>query len=380
MTPSRPGLKSGSLVAGRHGTAFCSRGGRPLSPRGDARVARVQPDARAVRPARTRRPCAGPTSRPAWTSSDLGPDPSWPFGRWFADVGRGGDRSSPTRWSSPPPTPTARPRRGPCSSRGTTAAGCRFFTNLGSAKAAELAGEPAGRRWSSRGTTVARQVRVTGAVVEVDRDEVGGVLRVAGRGTRSWAPGPAPSRRWWPRGLRWTQRWPTRRPASRRRRAGAAGLGRLPGGAGRPGSSGPAAAGRLHDRLRYRRTGEPVTLDASSGSPPERLRRTGPDMQRPAGLGVQGTFPPQARGSGDCLGFAGHEPWRAGDPTASVLHVALAGSHLTRPISTQVFGPPPFRVPHTYVPPRPITTNYAGSVRSAIQVASARPRTRPSES
>ena len=215
------------------------------------------------------------------------------------------------RWR--PSAPTGAPAARTVLLKGYDGRGLRFFTNPGSAKAAELAANPRAALvfpWHAVSPAGAGDRRPS---VELDRDEVDGLLRdpaarlAAGRVGQPAVVGGAA------RGPSWTPRWP--RSAARfpaRAGAGAAGLGRLPGGAGRPGSSGPAGPGGCTTGCA---TGVPDGSDDRAPGPVSASPR-GPGQQRPAGLGAEGTCPAQARGSGDCLGFAGHDD-RAGDPTAS---------------------------------------------------------------
>jgi pyridoxamine 5'-phosphate oxidase len=72
---------------------------------------------------------------------DLGPDPVVAFGRWFADVAAAGV-VEPNAMVLATADVAGAPSARTCSSRGTTVAGLRFFTNRGSAKAVELAANP----------------------------------------------------------------------------------------------------------------------------------------------------------------------------------------------------------------------------------------------
>jgi len=87
------------------------------------------------------------------------------------------------------------------------------------------------------------------------------------------------------------------------------------------------------------------------GRSPPRMRSGArghaPEQQRPAGLRVEGTFPPQPAGRVT----AWDSPALLFEPVIRrrrVLLVALAGSHLTRPKVLTCVGPPPFRVRRRY--------------------------------
>jgi pyridoxamine 5'-phosphate oxidase len=142
--------------------------------------------------------------------------------------------------------------------KGYDGRGLRFFTNLGSAKATELAVNPRAALvfpWHA----VARQVRVAGTVVEVDRDEVEGYFASRPRDSQlgAWASAQStvvPSRAALDAALaEVADRFPDDVPTP----PGWGGYRVVPQSwefwAGR--------AGRLHDRLRYRRTEQGWTIE-----------------------------------------------------------------------------------------------------------------------
>jgi pyridoxamine 5'-phosphate oxidase len=102
--------------------------------------------------------------------ADLGPDPVAAFAGWFAQVsaaGVGEPNAMVLATSGADGAPTART----VLLKGYGDDGVRFFTNLGSAKAADLAADPRCALvfpWHD----VARQVRVTGEAVRLGRDAV----------------------------------------------------------------------------------------------------------------------------------------------------------------------------------------------------------------
>jgi pyridoxamine 5'-phosphate oxidase len=102
--------------------------------------------------------------------ADLGPDPVIAFGRWFAgavDSGIAEPNAMVLATVGQDGWPAART----VLLKGYDERGLRFFTNLASAKAAELAATPRAAvvfPWHA----LARQVRVTGAVVPLPREEV----------------------------------------------------------------------------------------------------------------------------------------------------------------------------------------------------------------
>jgi pyridoxamine 5'-phosphate oxidase len=192
---------------------------------------------------------------------DLGPDPVAAFGRWFADAAAAGvvePNAMVLATAGAGGVPSART----VLLKGYDGRGLRFFTNLGSAKAAELAANPRAAvvfPWHP----VARQVRVAGAVVPVDRGEVEEYFASRPRDSQlgAWASAQStvvPSRAALDAALAdVAARFPAEVPAP----PGWGGYRVVPDSwefwAGR--------VGRLHDRLRYRRT------DPSGGWTVERL-------------------------------------------------------------------------------------------------------------
>jgi pyridoxamine 5'-phosphate oxidase len=192
---------------------------------------------------------------------DLGPDPVAAFGRWFADAAAAGvvePNAMVLATAGAGGVPSART----VLLKGYDGRGLRFFTNLGSAEAAELAANPRAAvvfPWHP----VARQVRVAGAVVAVDRGEVEEYFASRPRDSQlgAWASAQStvvPSRAALDAALAdVAARFPAEVPAP----PGWGGYRVVPDSwefwAGR--------VGRLHDRLRYRRT------DPSGGWTVERL-------------------------------------------------------------------------------------------------------------
>jgi pyridoxamine 5'-phosphate oxidase len=190
---------------------------------------------------------------------DLGPDPVVAFGRWFAEAVSAGivePNAMVLATAGADGAPSART----VLLKGYDGRGLRFFTNLESAKAADLAVNPRAALvfpWHP----MSRQVRVTGSVVELDRTEVAAYFATRPRESQlgAWASAQSTvleSRAALDAGL-----------AEVEERFG--GVERVPvprdwGGyrvlpetwefwAGR--------VGRLHDRIRYRRTPEGWTVD-----------------------------------------------------------------------------------------------------------------------
>jgi pyridoxamine 5'-phosphate oxidase len=188
---------------------------------------------------------------------DLGPDPVAAFGRWFADAAAAGvvePNAMVLATAGAGGVPSART----VLLKGYDGRGLRFFTNLGSAKAAELAANPRAAvvfPWHP----VARQVRVAGAVVAVDRGEVEEYFASRPRDSQlgAWASAQStvvPSRAALDAALAdVAARFPAEVPAP----PGWGGYRVVPDSwefwAGR--------VGRLHDRLRYRRTEQGWTIE-----------------------------------------------------------------------------------------------------------------------
>lgn len=102
--------------------------------------------------------------------ADLGPDPVAAFDRWF-HAASGAGLSEPNAMVVATVAADGAPSARTVLLKGYDERGLRFFTNLGSAKATDLGHDPRVAvvfPWH----LIARQVRVTGAVVELDREEV----------------------------------------------------------------------------------------------------------------------------------------------------------------------------------------------------------------
>ena len=185
---------------------------------------------------------------------DLGPHPVVAFGRWLADVVRAGipePNAMVLATVDPDGAPTART----VLLKGYDGRGLRFFTNLGSAKAADLAAHPRAAvvfPWHG----IHRQVRANGAVVELDRDEVEAYFATRPRDSQLGAWASAQS-----------EVVPSRAALDSAYAEAAA---RFPGVVPAPPFWGgyrvvpdvwefwAGRAGRMHDRMRYRRTtGDP---------------------------------------------------------------------------------------------------------------------------
>jgi pyridoxamine 5'-phosphate oxidase len=118
---------------------------------------------------------------------DLGPDPLAAFGRWLADVVRAG-LPEPTAMVLATVDAAGGPAARTVLLKGCDERGLRFFTNLGSAKAADLAAHPRAALvfpWHA----IFRQVRASGPVVELDRDEVAAYFATRPRDSQlgAWA-------------------------------------------------------------------------------------------------------------------------------------------------------------------------------------------------
>ena len=118
---------------------------------------------------------------------ELGPDPLAAFEHWLADVVRAG-LPEPTAMVLATVDATGAPAARTVLLKGYDERGLRFFTNLGSAKAADLAAHPRAALvfpWHS----IHRQVRASGAVVQLDRDEVAAYFATRPRDSQlgAWA-------------------------------------------------------------------------------------------------------------------------------------------------------------------------------------------------
>lgn len=101
---------------------------------------------------------------------DLGPDPLVAFSRWFADAAAAGV-VEPNAMVLATVGADGAPSARTVLLKGYDGAGLRFFTNLGSAKARDLAVEPRAALvfpWH----VMSRQVRVTGSAQPLRREEV----------------------------------------------------------------------------------------------------------------------------------------------------------------------------------------------------------------
>jgi len=190
---------------------------------------------------------------------DLGPDPVVAFGRWFAEAVSAGivePNAMVLATAGADGAPSART----VLLKGYDGRGLRFFTNLESAKAADLAVNPRAALvfpWHP----MSRQVRVTGSVVELDRTEVAAYFATRPRESQLGA---------------WASAQSTVLESRAALDAGLAEVEERFAGAERvpvpPDWGGYRVApeswefwagrvGRLHDRIRYRRTPEGWTVD-----------------------------------------------------------------------------------------------------------------------
>jgi pyridoxamine 5'-phosphate oxidase len=180
---------------------------------------------------------------------DLGPDPVVAFGRWFADAAAAGV-AEPNAMILATADASGAPSARTVLLKGYDGRGLRFFTNLGSAKAAELAVNPRAALvfpWHA----VSRQVRVVGTVVGVDRDEVEAYFASRPRDAQlgAWASAQStvvPSRAALDAAL---SEVAARFPADVPTPPGWGGYRVVP----QTWEFWAGRAGRLHDRLRYRR-------------------------------------------------------------------------------------------------------------------------------
>jgi pyridoxamine 5'-phosphate oxidase len=188
---------------------------------------------------------------------DLGPDPVVAFGRWFADAAAAGV-AEPNAMVLATVGADGMPSARTVLLKGYDGRGLRFFTNLGSAKAVDLAANPRAALvfpWHQ----VARQVRVTGAVVGLGRDEVEAYFATRPRDSQVGAWASPQSQVVASRveldeaQAQVEERFPAEVPAP----PGWGGFRVVPEvwefWAGR--------SGRLHDRLRYRRTEQGWTIE-----------------------------------------------------------------------------------------------------------------------
>jgi len=183
---------------------------------------------------------------------DLGPDPVVAFGRWFADVAAAGV-SEPNAMVLATVAADGKPAARTVLLKGYDGRGLRFFTNLGSAKAADLAVNPRAALvfpWHQ----VARQVRATGPVVELGRDVVEAYFATRPRDSQlgAWASPQSEvvaSRAELDAALAEVDaRFPAEVPAP----PGWGGFRVVP----EEWEFWAGRSGRLHDRLRYRRTAD----------------------------------------------------------------------------------------------------------------------------
>jgi pyridoxamine 5'-phosphate oxidase len=190
-------------------------------------------------------------------ADDLGPDPVVAFGRWFAEAASAGI-IEPNAMVLATVGADGAPAARTVLLKGYGGNGLRFFTNLGSAKAADLAVEPRVALvfpWHA----MSRQVRVTGAVEAVDRAEVEAYFASRPRDSQLGA---------------WASRQSSVVASRAELDAALASVeARFPGEVPTPPGWGgyrvvpqtwefwAGRAGRLHDRLRYRRTDDGWTVE-----------------------------------------------------------------------------------------------------------------------
>ena len=193
---------------------------------------------------------------PGWREADLAADWLTQFDRWFADAVASGLPEPNAMVRRHRRRRTGRPSARTVLLKGYDERGFVFYTNYESRKGRELAANPyaawssPGSRCSGRWWSTARSRGSTAAETEAYF-----ATRPRGSQLGAWAspqsavvavPGGARRR---------ARRAASARFAGRHRGPAAAALGRAAGGAGDGGVlAGPA--GRLHDRLRYRRTGD----------------------------------------------------------------------------------------------------------------------------
>lgn len=193
-----------------------------------------------------------PYGRSGVDVADLGPDPVVAFGRWFADAVAAGV-PEPNAMVLATVGADGAPSARTVLLKGHDGRGLRFFTNLGSAKGVDLAGDPRAALvfpWHA----MSRQVRVTGTAMPLERAEVEEYFATRERDSQlgAWASPQSQvvgSRAELDAALAEVDaRFPDRVPTP-------------PGWGGyrvRPATweFWAGRTGRLHDRLRYRRSGD----------------------------------------------------------------------------------------------------------------------------